>query len=218
MKKYYPESKVELSGFTAWHYDALLNFLSFGQYSSFIEKAIGQMHINPGDKILDLGAGTGRNACILVRYLSEEGQVIGFDISDEMIVQFERRCKKFPNVNVTNQRIDVELPSVYNDKFDKAFISFVLHGFPQDKRIVIIENVYRALKDGGRFFILDYNEFSYEKKPIYFKIPFKIAECPYAFDFIKRDWKHILTEKGFRNFSAHIFFGGYVRLIEVIKV
>ena len=45
------------------HYDAILDIATFGKYSPFIEKAIEMMRIRPQDKILDLGTGTGRNAC-----------------------------------------------------------------------------------------------------------------------------------------------------------
>ncbi|MCD6457047.1 MAG: class I SAM-dependent methyltransferase, partial [Methanophagales archaeon] len=78
-------------------------------------------------------------------------------------------------------------------KFDKVFISFVLHGFPQDVREKVINRVFEVLKEGGIFFVLDYNEFSLSKMPFYAMIPFKLIECPYAFDFIKRDWREILA-------------------------
>ncbi|MDP8233732.1 MAG: class I SAM-dependent methyltransferase, partial [Candidatus Saelkia tenebricola] len=66
MIKYYPESGVEVSPFVAKHYDVLINMASFGRYSSFIQEAVKFMNIEPGDRILDLGAGTGRNACLMM--------------------------------------------------------------------------------------------------------------------------------------------------------
>jgi len=216
MCAYYPESKVEVKGFTARYYDTLMNILSFGSYSSFIQKAIKLMQIKPNDKIIDLGAGTGKNVCLMRKYLSEEGEIIGLDISSEMIAQFKRKCAGFNNVKIINQRIDTTLP--YEDEFDKVFISFVLHGFPQEVRIQIIRNAFKALKKGGEFFILDYNEFSLKKMPFYLKIPFKLIECPYAFDFIEKDWQKILVKEGFNNFEKHLFFGEYIRLLKGVKV
>ena len=49
------------------------------------------------------------------------------------------------------------------------------------------------------------------------KIPFKIIECPYAFDFIKRNFKKDLSLKGFNKFKTNTFFKGYIRLIEAKK-
>ena len=36
MDKLYPESKVEIQGFTAKHYDTIMNIVSFGFYTKFI--------------------------------------------------------------------------------------------------------------------------------------------------------------------------------------
>lgn len=214
MCSYYPESKVEIEGFIAAHYDALLNIVSFGKYSSIIKSAIEIMGIRPGDKILDLGAGTGRNACLMMKYLSQKGELIGIDISEEMISQFRKKCANFPNAKIINARADRSLP--FRGKFDKVLISLVLHGFPQNVREAIIKNVSEVLKDSGNLFILDYNEFALEEMPFYLKSPFKIIECPYAFDFIKRDWKKILTDNGFSGFGEHIFLS-YIRLLKATK-
>jgi len=216
MCAYYPESKVEIKGFMAKHYDILMNIISFGLYPSFIQNAIQLMGIKPNDKILDLGAGTGRNACLMREYLSQEGELIGLDISDEMITRFKKNCGGLANVKIIKQRIDESLP--YEGKFDKVFISFVLHGFPQEARIQIIRNALKALKKHGEFFILDYNEFSLKEMPFYLRTPFKFIECPYAFDFIEKDWQNILAKEGFDHFEKHLFFFGYIRLLKGVKV
>ena len=216
MCAYYPESKVEISKLTAKYYDKLMDIFTLGAYFSFIQKAIRLMNIKSNDRIIDLGAGTGRNACLIMNYLSTEGELIGLDISSEMVTQFERRCASFTNAKVINQRVDKPLP--YENKFDKAFISFVLHGFPQGVRRQIIRNAFKALKKDGEFFILDYGEFSVKEMPFYLKIPFKLIECPYAFDFVEKNWEKILAEEGFNYFEKHLFFHGYVRLLKGVKV
>ena len=216
MCAYYPTSKVELSRFTAKHYDLLMDIATLGRYSSLMQKAVRLMGIKSGNRVIDLGTGTGRNACLMTRYLSTKGELIGLDISNEMIAKFKSRCTGLTNAKIINQRIDKPLP--YEDEFDKAFISFVLHGFPQKARKQIIRNVFKALKKYGEFFILDYNEFSLKKMPFYSRIPFKLIECPYAFDFIEKDWQKILAGEGFNNFEKHLFFGGYIRLLRGIKI
>ena len=215
MCAYYPESKVEVSGFIARHYDMLMDVISLGRYSSMIRKAIQSMDIRPADRILDLGAGTGRNAYLMTRYFSSRGELIGLDISKEMISQFKKNCAVFPNIKIINARIDQDL--AYERYFDKVFISFVLHGFPQKARNQIIRNAFKALKKGGEFFILDYNEFSLNEIPFYLRVPFKLMECSYAFDFIEKDWKKILFLQGFNDFREHPFFSSYVRLLKGVK-
>jgi len=216
MGRYYPESKVEINGFMARHYDALLNIATFGRYSPLIRKSIELMEIKPEDRILDLGTGTGRNACLMTKYLSKKGKLIGIDISHEMISQFKKRCVNYPNAKIIHARADQSLP--LRQEFDKVFISFVLHGFPQYARELIINNVFEALKSNGSFFVLDYNEFSYKEMPFYLKILFNLMECVYAFDFIQKDWKEILQQQGFDYFKEHHFFQSYVRLLTAKKM
>ncbi len=216
MSNYYPESKVEISGAVARHYDILMNVITLGRYSFFIQKIILLMEIKPDHKIIDLGAGTGRNACLMMNQLSAKGEFLGLDISEEMISQFNKNCARFPNAKVINKRIDRELD--YETYFDKAFISFALHGFPQEARQQIIRNAFNALKKDGEFFILDYNEFSLKEMPFYLKVPFKFSECPYAFDFIEKDWKKILSSEGFGYFKEYFFFKKYIRLLKAKKL
>jgi ubiquinone/menaquinone biosynthesis C-methylase UbiE len=215
MEKLYPESKVEVQGFTAKHYDTITNIMSFGFYGTFIAKAISKLEIKDRDYILDLGCGTGRNACLMRSYLSDKGFILGLDVSEGMGKQFNRKLGNVKNVAFKNQRID--LPFSLEDTFDKVFISFVLHGFPHEVRETIIHNAYGNLKTGGTFWILDFNEFQLRDMPFYYRIPFVIIECPYALDFIKRDWKMILEKSGFNNFRETLYLKSYVRLLAARK-
>jgi len=212
MKKYYPDSKVELQGFSAKFYDSLINLLTFGGYSLFIKKAIQAMGIKKDDKILDFGAGTGRNALLMNQFLSEKGEIAGLEISELMIDQFKNKTKSLTNLNIKNQRIDQ--PFELEKKYDKVFISFVFHGFPFDVQKQIIQNAFNALKKDGEFIILDFNEFVTDETPFYFRIPFKIIECKYAFEYVERDWKQILSDFGFGDFQEKTFLKKHIRLLK----
>jgi ubiquinone/menaquinone biosynthesis C-methylase UbiE len=216
MSEFYPESKVEISGAFAKYYDHLLNIITLGRYTSLIKKIILLMKIKPGHRIIDFGTGTGKNACFMMNQLSREGEFLGLDTSKEMVSQFKKKCAGYPNARVIYKRIDKNLD--YKMYFDRAFISFVLHGFPQKARLQIIRNAFKSLKYNGEFFILDYNELSFTKMPFYSRFLFKRLECPYALDFIKRDWKKILEDEGFGDFSEHLFFKKYIRLLKARKM
>ncbi len=206
------ESKVEITGFEARHYDTILNVLSLGSYIPFIRNAISKMDIQPNDQIMDLGCGTGRNSCLMAKYIGKKGCIVGLDIGEEMIGQFEKKCEKYPNVEIQNLRIDEPLPFV--NEFDKVLLSFVFHGFPNDKKEIIVQNIKKALKPGGTLYILDYNEFDLEKKPIIFRKAFKKIECPLAQEYLIVNWKEKLTEWGFENFDEHYFYGKIMRLLK----
>jgi len=174
------------------------------------------MGIKPQDKILDLGAGTGRNANLITLHLSPQGKYLGIDISRKMIAQFKKKCGEFPGASIIQARAERTLP--FKIKFDKVLTSFVLHGFPQETQEAIIMNARSVLKERGEFLILDYNEFSISKMPFYFRVPFKLIECSHAFDFIQRNLEMILKERGFNHFEKHLFFSGYVRLLKCRKI
>jgi demethylmenaquinone methyltransferase/2-methoxy-6-polyprenyl-1,4-benzoquinol methylase len=213
--KIYPDSGVELSPFTAKNYDQVLNIASFGLYRGFIHQAIKSMDIKPNDKILDLGCGTGRNACIMAKYLGNDGKIIGMDVSPIMEQQFNKKCAQYPNIQFIKQRID--LPFLSAEQFDKIFISFVIHGFPHEVRQTVLKNVFAHLKPGGTFSMLDFAEFDLNAMPVLYRFVFKKVECKYAFDFIERDWKQILNGYQFTGFEEIFFLKKYVRLLKAKK-
>jgi ubiquinone/menaquinone biosynthesis C-methylase UbiE len=209
-------SKVEVTGAEARYYDLLMNIITVGTYPFFIRRVIRDMRIRPTDAILDLGAGTGRNACLMARYLDDRGRIVGLDIGPEMLEQARRRCRLVPDVTFEKRRVEEPLP--YQEVFDKVFISFVLHGFVQEDRCRIVSNVYRALRPGGQFLILDYNEFEPERSFWPVRFAFRHIECPLATDFVRRDWKAVLRERGFGGFQVHRYYFGYVRLLGAEKL
>jgi ubiquinone/menaquinone biosynthesis C-methylase UbiE len=214
-EKIYPDSGVELTPFISRNYDRVMNISSFGLYCGFIRRAIAQMQIEPEDHILDMGCGTGRNDMLMKRCLGEDGTITGLDISEAMEKQFLRKFGNDEKFRYVNQRIDVNFD--LGQKFDKVFISFVIHGFPHEVRATVIQNAFNHLKPGGSFVILDFAEFDMEAMPYLHRWLFTTIECIYAFDFIRRDWKTILSEAGFSSFTEHFHLKKYVRLLKATK-
>jgi ubiquinone/menaquinone biosynthesis C-methylase UbiE len=215
-KKVYPDSRIELNAPIAKHYDSIMNLVTLGRYNSFINRAVRQIDIEPEDRILDLGCGTGRNAELMLDYLGDKGFITGIDISAQMEKQFRTRFWNNKQVEFINHRIDT--PFSLENLYDKVLISFVIHGFPHEIRLKIIRNACDHLKPGGSLHILDYNEFDMHKMPDHHRFIFKLVECRYAFDFLEHDWKKILGLHGFGNFSENLFYNNYVRLLKAVKV
>ena len=213
--KLYPESEVEVRGFLARHYDLLMNLMTLGYYPFFLRKALGFMDVKPGDRILDLGAGTGRNDALLLPRVGPEGRIVGLDIGREMMEGFRKRFARVSNVEIREQRIDV--PFRLGERFDHVLISFVLHGFPHEVRSRILENARDHLREGGSLWLLDYNEFVLGESPWYLRWAFKKMECPYAFDFIEKDWRAILRGLGLEPAGERLFFRRMVRMLRADK-
>ncbi|NOY79294.1 MAG: class I SAM-dependent methyltransferase [Calditrichaeota bacterium] len=210
-----PRTKVEVKGLEARHYDFFMNVLTLGLYPRFIRNAISGMELKPGESVLDFGCGTGRNDCLMRAHIGSSGRILGLDISDEMISQARDKCAPYPNVSFDFKRIEEPLP--YENEFDVVFMSFVLHGFENDDKETIAKNAYRALKPGGRFVILDYNEFQVQQMFFPLRQAFVHGECPLALEFVEMDLKKFLKEFGFREFKEKYHFKKYVRLLMAYK-
>jgi len=187
--------QVEIVGWKAKTYDKFLNFISFGKYERFIQRAIHDVDIYEDDIIMDLGAGTGKNADIMLSYMRNEGRVFTLEIGDEMRDQLSLRQKDDSRIHILNQRI--ELPFRLPEKSTLAFISFVLHGLEQQNRLRVVRNVSENLVSNGRFCILDYDHSSVQDPPWYIRIGIRTIECKPAEDFIDKDWQEILSQNGF---------------------
>ena len=208
-------SKVELGPAEARYYDLFLNLLSLGQYPHFIKGVVDKMDINPGQTILDLGSGTGKNDCFMAEKVGSQGRIRGLDISNEMLTRARKCCRRYPNVIFEKQRIELPLP--YEGEFDKVFISFVLHGFEDDQKAGIISNAYRALKVGGSFYILDYAEFDIDRMWFPLRRAFTNWECQLAVEFLKLDIKSMLYAQDFTDFKEEFFFRRHLRLLSAVK-
>lgn len=208
-------SRVVITGLEARYYDQLLNWVSFGGYSRLIGEIIAAMELQPGFRILDLGCGTGRNAELMARYLGSNGAVLGLDIGTEMLQAAQKRAAKNPLLQF--EKISILTPLPYQNAFDRVTIAFVLHGFEQPERLQIIANAYQALKPGGIFYIVDWNEFDPKTLTALASFSFHYLECQLASEFITYPWKTILAEKGLNFYSEQLFARNYIRLLGLQK-
>jgi ubiquinone/menaquinone biosynthesis C-methylase UbiE len=210
-----PRSKVEVGPTEARYYDLFMDVISLGYYPFFIKRVVEKMDIQPGQSVLDLGSGTGRNSSFMAPWVGPQGSILGLDISKEMLNLARKRCRPYPNIQFRGQRIDI--PLTYREEFDRVFISFVLHGFEDDQKVGIISNAYRVLKPGGVFCILDYNEFDVEKLWFPFRWAFVHGECQLAVEFLRLDLRGMLSSQGFGGFDEYLFLRGHLRLLKATK-
>ena len=87
--------------------------------------------------------------------MGDEGEVVGLDITENMVKVAEERYGGVRNL-IFLQR-DVTKPFGYKNYFDGIFTSFALHELPEKYRPGVLEKSYLALKEGGRMVIADFN-------------------------------------------------------------
>ena len=149
------QHRIDFFAKSAPYYDSILDIITFGQYAKFLERAVEILAPRKGEKILDLCSGTGRAASWIATAVGDEGEVVGLDITENMVKVAEERYGGVKNL-IFLQR-DVTKPFGYKNYFDGIFTSFALHELPEKYRPGVLEKSYLALKEGGRMVIADFN-------------------------------------------------------------
>jgi demethylmenaquinone methyltransferase/2-methoxy-6-polyprenyl-1,4-benzoquinol methylase/phosphoethanolamine N-methyltransferase len=111
--------------------------------------------VTPGDKVLDVGCGTGSLAIAAKGKAGAAGEVHGIDAAPEMIeVARQKIGKKGVDVGFQVGLIeDIPFP---DGQFDVVLNSFVLHHLPHDLKRRGFAEIHRVLKPGGRFLAADF--------------------------------------------------------------
>jgi ubiquinone/menaquinone biosynthesis C-methylase UbiE len=132
-------------------YDPIVNLIGFDRSR---QELISQGNVEPGHHILDLGCGTGTFVVRLKRQYPT-AQVIGLDPDPKAILRADTKLRR-AGVSVQLDRgFSDQLP--YKDEsFDRVFSSFMFHHLDDQERAKTLREVFRVLKRGGSFHLLDF--------------------------------------------------------------
>jgi ubiquinone/menaquinone biosynthesis C-methylase UbiE len=115
-------------------------------------RMISLLDINPNDKVLETGAGTGRDSALIAKYLSEEGELHVTDIYVDILEISKKKlenCKAQVYHCVVNA-LHLPYPDNY---FDKYYHFGGWNTFSDKKKA--FEEVSRVVKPGGKIIIGD---------------------------------------------------------------
>jgi phosphatidylethanolamine/phosphatidyl-N-methylethanolamine N-methyltransferase len=112
--------------------------------------ALERMGIKPGDKVLEVGVGTGIN----VSLYPEHCQVTGIDFSALMLEKAHERVVKKGVTNVRLQEMDAANLTFADDTFDIVYAPYVISVVPDP--IAVTREMCRVCRPGGRIVILNH--------------------------------------------------------------
>lgn len=112
-----------------------------------------------GERILEIGFGTGHAVVEIAAALSDAGRVVGVDISPGMLRVAERRVREGSLGNRIELRIAdaTELPFA-PESFDAAFASFTIELFSAAEIPTVLAEVSRVLRPGGRIGVVSMHD------------------------------------------------------------
>lgn len=118
-------------------------------HSDITEQAIALMNLQPKDRVLDLGCGTGWASRRLARIVTG-GEVVGIDVADEMLRRAEQASAGIKNVRYIWGSAE-KIPA--QDNFFTKVLSVESFYYYADQGKALDE-LRRVMAPGGRLFIL----------------------------------------------------------------
>jgi ubiquinone/menaquinone biosynthesis C-methylase UbiE len=139
----------------AGRYDLLIWLLTLGRERRFRERLLAPARLRPGERVLDVGCGTGSLAIAAKRQAGPAGDVHGIDASPSMVARARHKARRAA-VDVTFSIGVAESLPYPNSQFDVVLSTVMLHHLGRAARPIALAEMGRVLKPGGRLLAVDF--------------------------------------------------------------
>eukprot|EP01138_Halocafeteria_seosinensis_P004615 gb/GECG01004721.1/.p1 GENE.gb/GECG01004721.1/~~gb/GECG01004721.1/.p1 ORF type:complete len:221 (+),score=30.72 gb/GECG01004721.1/:1-663(+) len=149
----YGKSIYDWWGSSSWAYKVLMFFVLGGQENKLRKKTVEACNISSGNTILDLCCGNGGNLQYLQERVGSNGKIFALDYSEGMLKTAQEQAKSQDWTNIEYYREDAAIQEYEKDSLDGAICTLSLTAVPEHEEA--IKQVYRGLKNGKTFAVLD---------------------------------------------------------------
>lgn len=154
------------------------------------DAVIRALGLKKGQRIADIGAGSGYFTRRFARAVAPGGEAVGYDVDPAMVSHMKEYAAQKRIKNYRASLISPDNPALDRASFDMIFMCNTYHHL--ENRVAYLKKLKPALKKGGRVVIVDYRSDSNFGPPA----KFKLGESSVVGEF---------TEAGYRFLKKHDF-------------
>lgn len=211
---HHSESPVQTEGrLVPWtsFYDLTVNLMTFGQVRRLRQMTVDQAQLKAGEKVLDVGCGTGGVTIPARLRVGKNGMVAGIDPASDMIAIARQKANR-SGLEIDFRVGVIESLPFPEATFDAVTSSLMMHHLPEKLRVQGLAEIWRTLKPGGRILIVDMKRPNGSAFSRFFTSV--ILHHGHVLEFGLQDVPALLRGAGFEDLEqpeAHFLMIGFVR-------
>jgi demethylmenaquinone methyltransferase/2-methoxy-6-polyprenyl-1,4-benzoquinol methylase len=148
----------------AGKYDLMNDLMSLGLHRLWKSYAVAAAQVRPGDRVLDIAAGTGDLTLAFARRVGAQGLVLHTDINEAMLRQGRDRLID-EGVLAPSVLADAQSLPLPDASFDVVSVAFGLRNMTRKEQA--LSEMARVLKPGGRLLVLEFSKVAAPLAPAY---------------------------------------------------
>ena len=134
-------------------YDVFVSLFFLGRRRASFMALADAAGVTSGQRVLDVGCGTGYFARLLARTVGTDGLVVGVDASPEMIRYASHHAGRARNCQF--QLGTAESLGFPAEHFEVVVSSLFMHHLPADLQLAALGEMWRVLRPGGTLLIAE---------------------------------------------------------------